>query len=41
MAHGNKGKKLTEEHKRKLSEAKVGKRLSEEHKNKISKGNKG
>lgn len=34
----NKGKPLTEEHKRKISETKKGKKLSEEHKKKMSEG---
>ena len=33
--HGNKGRKLSEETKRKMSEAKKGRKLSEEHKRKI------
>ena len=36
-----KGKRLSEEHKKKLSEANKGKRLSEEHKKKIGEANKG
>lgn len=37
----NKGKKMSDEARRKMSEAKKGKRLSEEHKRKISEANKG
>ena len=37
----NKGKKLSEEHKKNLSESLKGKKLSEEHKQKISESNKG
>jgi signal recognition particle GTPase len=37
----NKGKKLTEEHKKKLSESHFGKKMSEEHRKKISNSNLG
>lgn len=38
---GNKGKKFSEEHKKKISEAHKGKKLSEEHKKKLSNAKKG
>ena len=41
ISEGKKGKKLSEEHKRKISRSSKGKKLSEEHKNKISKKLKG
>ena len=41
MSKANKGKKFSEEHKRKLREAHKGKQFSEEHKKKIAEANKG
>ena len=41
LSKANKGKKLSEETKKKMSDVNKGKKLSEEHKKKISEGNKG
>ena len=41
VSKANKGKKLSEETKKKMSDVNKGKKLSEEHKKKISAGNKG